>query len=157
MKEIYTSKNIAIQVSDEDFDWLNSFNWHINSNGYAIRNYGGHRSKQKYMHREILGLTKRSEIADHKDRNRLNNQRDNLRLATNSQNAANKNVLVSKTSIYRGVSLYRTGNQWDAFIKFECKHFFLGRFNNEYEAALAYDKKALELHGEFASLNFKKP
>lgn len=154
MKEIFTSKGKAIQVDDEDYDWLNSYNWHVNSNGYAFRNYG-HKSKQKYMHREILGLTERGQIGDHKDRNRLNNQRSNLRLATATENSANRSLIANKTSKYNGVSLFKRDNIWTSFIKFEHKHIYIGRFVNEEDAAKAYDLKAKELFGEFANLNFK--
>lgn len=60
--------------------------------------------------------------------------------------------LRTTASKYRGISKYK-GNKWRAVIHIKCKRFHLGIFNNEEEAALAYNKKAIELLGDKAKLN----
>jgi len=62
--------------------------------------------------------------------------------------------LPNKTSKYVGVSLKRSNLKWLATITKNRKGYSLGTFDSEIEAAKAYDKKALELYGENAKLNF---
>lgn len=91
---------------------------------------------------------------DHKDRNKTNNQRDNLRIATSSQN--NCNVAKRKGSIYsdyKGVSYKRDLHKWFAQIQKHKQKYHIGYFETEIEAALAYNRWAMILHGEFAYLN----
>ena len=84
---------------------------------------------------------------DHIDRNPSNNRLDNLRLATRSQNCTNK--ITCSASGYRGVKKHHKGKRWQACI--QRKH--LGYFSTKEEAALAFDKAAKKLYGEFAFLN----
>jgi hypothetical protein len=96
-----------------------------------------------------------NEHCDHIDGNGLNNQRSNLRLSIrhgNHKNASKKNVL--STSLYKGVYFYKAGHTWRAEIQCDHERHFLGDFEIEEDAAHAYDKKAKELFGEFARLNF---
>ena len=91
------------------------------------------------------------ETVDHKNLNTSDNRIDNLRAATQQQNACNKRG--HGASKYRGVVWYKKNQKWGAHCKSFGKFYYLGLFNTEEEAALAYNKKALELHGEFAKLN----
>ena len=105
------------------------------------------------MHRVILSLEQGDSAVDHKNGDGLDNRKTNLRLATPSQNNMNKLGRRGSTSKYKGVSLCGGGSKkWRARIK----HDSLGRFENEVEAALAYDEKAQQIFGEFAKLNFGK-
>lgn len=100
-----------------------------------------------YVYPDVVG------ILDHKDRNFHNNQRDNLRPATKSQNNANQRLRKDSTSGYKGVSYNKRLCKWNACCMFQGKNHWIGTFKSRDEAALAYNKKALELHGEFAVLN----
>ena len=105
------------------------------------------------MHRLILGLTDPKIFTDHKDHNGLNNQRENLRKSTNQQNQFNQ-LPRGGTSIYRGVIKRKNRKGvWISNISISGKSIFVGYFKSEKKAALAYNKKAIELHGEFAYLN----
>lgn len=139
-------------VDDEDFEKLNKHLWHpvihpTKKTIYAATNH----IKPNLMHRLILGLTNPKELGDHADHDGLNNQKYNLRKCTISQNNANRTP--KGKSKYLGVSWHLSGKKWNATIKKDNKTIYLGAFINEEEAAIAYNKKALELHGEFANLN----
>lgn len=115
------------------------------------------------LHRLIMSRVlgrelKRSEIVDHINHNGLDNRRENLRIVTHSQNMQNSRTKArgGKASIYKGVTLTRSG-RWLTYIgsaRGKVKREYLGRYDTEEEAALAYDKKAKELFGEYANLNF---
>lgn len=155
MKEILLSRGMVALVDDEDYEWLNQWKWyaHKKRNTYYARRsciING-LTYNLMMHRIILGLTDNNICCDHKDMNGLNNQRFNLRIATVSQNSANRRSLKGSSSKYLGV--YKFGNRWRAKIRCNKKQESIGCFKTEKEAGLAYNLRATELHGEFANLN----
>lgn len=75
----------------------------------------------------------------------------NLRAATNAQNSQNKPKPKSNTSGYKGIN--RAGKRWSSYIAVNKKRIYLGTFTCKHEAAKAYNKAAIEYHGEFAYLN----
>ena len=91
---------------------------------------------------------------DHKDRNSLNNHLSNLRFCTRKENQQNRSKNKNGTSMYKGVSFHKPLNKWVARIKHNDHQIHLGYFTDEAEAARAYDRKASELFGVFAKLNF---
>lgn len=93
------------------------------------------------------------EQIDHINRNRDDNRIDNLREATHAQNTRNKKP--QGVVPYKGVYLTPKCNyRYRAEIKSNGKKTRLGKFESAVVAALAYDKAAKELYGEFARLNF---
>ncbi len=155
MKEIKLTRGFVALVDDEDFEFLNQWKWRANGHGdwqYAIRNFslGGGKKKIVKMHRQILGITDSKILCDHRDGDRLNNQKSNLRIATQSQNNANRKGI--GVSGYLGV--FKSGNKWMARIRQPKKdRKYLGTFDTKEQAALAYNMAAIEVHGEFANLN----
>jgi len=145
-------------VDDEDYPLLSRITWNITDHGYAKSTNGN-----IYMHFLIFGLSVGPHgTIDHKDRNKLNNQKTNLRHATKQRQMMNqgKSRRVG-SSIYKGVCAAGKRNKskpWMAIIskKFNGvqKTYFLGYFISEVDAAKAYDSMAHELFGEFAYLNF---
>jgi hypothetical protein len=140
---------------------LNSFDWLCSGrddNLYAarvIRTPTG-RLNTILMHKEILkappGL-----LVDHRNTDSLDNRRSNLRLATHSQNSCNSRRDKSNTySRYRGVSFSKRKGKWFAAIRVNGRKLWLGYFDNEEDAACAYDSAARMYHKEFAKLNFPK-
>lgn len=95
-----------------------------------------------------------SDQIDHINQIKNDNRWCNLRECTNAQNKANVKAPVTNSSGYKGVSRYKKrNNQWVVKIKYKQIQIHVGMFNCIHKAAMAYNKKALELFGEFAFLN----
>lgn len=149
------------QIDDADYALVSPHRWslHIGYSGvkYALAHiWKDGKRLTVYLHQLIIGhlpgSAKDIEI-DHWDGDGLNNQRYNLRLATHAQNAANcKRHSDKASSRYKGV--YPHWNKWTVYIKSNYKLLYVGVYDTEREAALAYDAKARELFGEFARTNF---
>lgn len=162
MKEIVLTKGKTALVDDEDFEYLNQWKW------YARQNKSGiwYASRKVYptletiqMHRLLLNLGTYKEtklLVDHQDGNGLNNQKHNIRPASNRQNNQNRKSRKGSSSKYKGVCWEKSRNKWLAVIGFNYRLINLGRFDTEEQAAKMYDSKAKELFGEFAVLNFKE-
>lgn len=93
---------------------------------------------------------------DHIDGDKKNNRIDNLRLCTHNQNQHNQGIRATNKSGYKGVSFMKSINKWHAQICCNSKVMHLGSYEHKEDAAHAYDKAALEFHGEFAWTNFPK-
>jgi hypothetical protein len=158
MKSIPLTRGLVALCSDEDYESLAKFKWRaflaINpKTWYGLR--GGGR-ETVYMHRQILGLKKGDGLeVDHCDHNGLNCQRENLRVTMRSGNQHNKRKQRGTSSHFKGVYWHKASGAWQAYIRPPLKKsIYLGQYEDEVEAARAYDKKARELFGEFAHLNF---
>lgn len=156
MKLIGLSQNLSTQVDDEDYENLSLFKWSAhksNNKIYAIRNAKINNKKVTIrMHAQIMS----SSYIDHIDENGLNNQKSNLRKASKSQNGSNVGKRQKPcSSKFKGVSWSKQKNKWQVRICIQYKETNLGLFENEIDAAKAYDAKAKELFGEFANLNFQ--
>ncbi len=149
MKEIKLTKGMVAIVDDEDYEWLIKRKWHFHSSGgYAARRKWPE-NKISLMHREIMN-TPDGMDTDHKNRNGLDNRRHNLRICTRSQNNLNKGREIRNKSGYKGVVWMPGKKLWRVNVAGE----YAGKFKNIIDAAKAYDKKAIEMFGEFARTNF---
>jgi hypothetical protein len=144
-------------VDDEDYEHLNQWKWRAHydrGNWYAYGNYKaiGCRTSSK-MHRVILSAPIGIEV-DHRNNNGLDNQKHNLRLATGSQNQGNRIKRLNASSKFKGVCFRSKPKKWEANIRVNYKRIYLLRYDDEIEAARAYDRAAKKHFGEFARLNF---
>lgn len=137
----------AALVDDDNYERLVQYNWFI-ADGRAKRTEGSQRTR---MHHDVIGYPPDGYEVDHKDRNPLNNQRENLHFVTHSFNIQNQ--AVNNPAGFKGVTKH--GKHWKAQIKFQGVTYHIGTFNTAEEAAKARDAKAVELRGEGASVNFK--
>lgn len=149
VKKIPLDNGFETYVDAADHEWLSQWNWHLD-NGYAIRRVG---RKTVYLHHLILEAPE-GMIVDHKNRNRLDNTRTNLRLSTRAENARNTGKQRNTSSRFKGVDYSRYNEKWRARLRCHGKRISLGYFDVEEDAARAYDLAAVQYFGEFARLNF---
>ena len=148
-----TSKGEEFYIDKEDYESVSKHAWYIENNGYVRACI---KDKNVQLHRFILNTEPTRDI-DHRDHNQRNCRRENLRICSTSQNMMNMCKTSKKTSSkYKGVS-YKTSEKrikrWGAAVRCKGKLFSLGYHSTEEEAAIAYNKKAQEVFGEFAYLN----
>ena len=141
-------------IIDVDDYWLvNQYRWRVRldkSGNPAYVRTGPARGPQILLHQLVTGL----KGVDHKDRSGFNNRRKNLRPATTSQNKQNSDSYRNSSSKYKGVHWNKQARKWHVQITHEGKNHYLGLFDSEIAAALAYDEASCRLHGEFGRLNF---
>ncbi len=149
MKRIFLSSGEVSSVSDKDYLYLVGFNWSVSGGGYVRARIN---SKMETIHRVIakrMKLDIENKEVDHKDHNKLNNQRSNLRIATRSQNSMNARRSKINTSGYKGVTKETKG--WKAQIIVDGKMAYLGHFHTPEEAHQAYCVAAEKYFGEFSN------
>jgi len=157
--------DLFMQVDDCDADLTKTLWGFSASNGYAYGRWprlsdNRPRGAARVILERKLGrpLTK-GEQPDHINHDKLDNRRENLRLATQAQNARNnrkreRHKGQPPTSQYKGVNLHRKSGRWHAQIYHNHKIYGLGYYTIEEEAARAYDAAARLYFDEFAYLNF---
>lgn len=154
MKIILAKNGKEIFIDDYDFELVSQYSWYYRKykhyTPYVITRaiYNG-AYKWFFIHQLIMGTIGGNQKIDHKDGNGLNNQRDNLRIATTSDNAKNKKPRGS--SKYMGVSKHLYG--WLARINIKGKQRHIGVFKCEIDAAKAYNKAAVATGDPFYRLN----
>lgn len=141
-------KILEVLVDDDKYYELDKY-WWTNRTGYVYNKDG------VLMHRYLLNAKKEDPVVDHINKNKLDNRIANLRFSTSQKNSHNKTKTKNSTSNYFGVNKrkgVKTG--YTASISKDGIAYRLGTYTDEIEAAKVYDKKARELYGSFANLNF---
>jgi len=132
MKKISLTQGKFALVDDIDFTFLNQWKWCFDGR-YAVRKKN---NKKIYMHREIV-KTKKGFDTDHINRNKIDNQRSNLRSCTRSQNLYNCGLRSNNTSGFNGVSYNKSRKKWEAYLYINGKKKNLGLFGT-LESACSY-------------------
>lgn len=147
-------------IDDEDYDKIKNYTWGVKYDktidNFYVAAFNKGMSKGDIenirIHRLIMNAPK-DKVVDHINHNTLDNRKENLRLCSHGENQANgKKRSSGKTSKYKGV-FKRESGKFRA--KIRCKEITtnLGTFENEIDAAKAYNNAALKYFGEFALLN----
>ncbi len=141
-------------VDDDLFDIIHQVTWTIvkqsKNSSYAQNRMNG---KLVLLHRILMGANP-WEMVDHINGNGLDNRLDNLRLCNKSTNAMNRDkTTVKKTSNYKGVHWNKQKSKWQVEIELNYKKKYIGRYENQEQAAHAYNGAAKIYHGAFARLN----
>lgn len=144
------TQGLFATVDSADYEEICKYKWSVLRVGVKVYAQTVIRGRHVLMHRFLL-RPRRGYQVDHIDGNGLNNCRSNLRLCTAGQNQANRGP---RGGTSRFVGVWRRGNRWYAEIRHRGKVYRLGSYTDEVEAAKARDRKAVELHGVYAYLNF---
>jgi len=141
------------QVSPDDYEKFSPYRRGISARGYVRGWVDG---KPVYLHRLIAG-TPKGKDTDHRDGDKLNNRRSNLRVCTRSQNNANRQKPSrGKYTKYAGVYWSAQNKAWMVRLGSREDQEYIGYFRTPVEAAKAYDFSASRRYGEFAKTNFSK-
>ncbi len=137
-------------VDAADYEWLSQWKWHMCSAGYAARK---EKTKYVFMHRQIMQPPEGMQV-DHIDCSKANNCRFNLRVCTRLENQRNHRKRVGSHSRFKGVYFNKQLGKCFAKGWFAGRALYLGCFDEEVDAARAYDLAAVAWYGEFARPNF---
>lgn len=127
-------------VDDEDFEYLSQWRWFYGDTGYATHSAGPRKARKTIrMHRLLMNTPKGMET-DHINRDKLDNQKPNLRICTRFENSMNRPKQINNKSGYKGVYWHKQTKAWHAVIVIKGKHISLGTHKNVTDAAKAYEK-----------------
>lgn len=157
MKQISLTQSKFALVDDEDYERVSKYKWFYHL-GYAKRGIYDPKIKNNHhqgMHSFIMQHTK---YIDHKNRDGLDNRKENLRICTQSQNNMNTKARKTSKSGIKGVTYFssednRRKKPWVALLHKNGRKVLYKYFETKEEAARAYDKAAKRYYGEFAKLN----
>jgi hypothetical protein len=151
------SNGVSVVIDSADLPLIAPYRWHAHAPRgiwYAYRHARttDGRGTTQMMHTLLTGWP----LVDHRNGNGMDNRRANLRQASVRENAQNMRAK-SGTSLFKGVSWLNRDRQWRVQIRVVGRRIHVGQFNDETDAARAYDAAARIHHGPFAALNFPLP
>lgn len=158
MREIELTRGQVAKVDDKWYDYLNQWKWmakwseHTQS-FYAVRNDKRPQQIRLYMHR-IVANTPDDMLCDHRNHDTLDNQEENLRNATNSQNMMNRKVQRNNALKEKGISVNGIGFQVRVYKEKVCV--YRKTFRNLDDAKFARDEAYRLHHEEFSYLANQK-
>lgn len=150
--------NGKVQISEEDVEFCALHSWTIGKHGYARTSINMRPVDLQVLIGRRMGLeTRFGRVIDHKNRDKSNYRRSNLRSVTRRQSQLNKDIQSNNTSGYIGVAWFERDKCWRAYFNVvggKRKH--LGYFDCPIKAARHRDFVAKKIDGEFAVLNFQE-
>ena len=155
--EVYANNNRFFLIDEEDYKKVRKINWCISksrkSNTFYVSATPKYRKELNgniSLHRYLMSATK-NEIIDHKNRNGLDNRKNNLRRCTTKENLQNTKINSNNKSGVIGVYYDKNTGKWASEIKVNYRKIFLGRFIEKEDAIIARLKAEKEYFGEFSS------
>jgi len=159
IKRIPLTQGKEAIIDIEDWKLVKDYKWCVRKDHSTFYAYTGASKKRNHkniqMHRLLMSVTKDKQV-DHINHNGLDNRKSNLRVCSHSQNQQNKEPQKNVSSRYKGVVAVKNKKKWIAQIRINNKLNYLGYFDNEIEAAKAYDRASLKFHKEYGYLNFSE-
>jgi len=131
---IFWIKNKRIIFDDNNYEKVKHIKWCIHSKGYVV---GTKNNKNCLLHHLINGKPKINYETDHKNKDKLDNRKINLRFVTNSKNQFNKDIQSNNKSGVKGVCFDNLKNKWRAYIKVNNIQKDLGYFKIKNDAIKA--------------------
>lgn len=152
MIKITIADGNEIMIDDEDVSLIEKYRWRIDSQGYVFSQ--DYNNSTVRLHRVLKKVTDSRDDVDHKDKNKRNNTKDNLRVCSHQQNCFNSVSKMKKpTSLYKGVSWNKTNKNWLCQITVNYRNYHLLCSKSEIEAAYGYNVAVTLVAGEYALLN----
>lgn len=149
MKFIPITKGESAIVDDVDYDELSRYKWHY-SGGYARRRRRKHELGTQhgiFMHHHLIKPTAGFQV-DHINCDRLDNRRENLRIATQGENQWNRTAYRTNQLGVKRVDFSK--GKYRATIGLNGKQIHLGMFSTIAEASAAYRNASNKFHGTFS-------
>ncbi len=158
MRRIPLTQGKEALVNNRDYAYLMQWEWYYRK---QPKGEGGYAARSNWQPRQLIFMhnvvAKRKGITcqpDHKNQNKLDNRRGNLRPATRSQNMGNCVLRKDNDAGYKGVSRHKTGNKWQSQIQLKGKKANFGLFPltklGKIQAAYAYTVAAAICFGDYA-------
>jgi hypothetical protein len=150
------TRNQVAMVNPEYLQWLTQWNWNALWSPSARKYYATCKDfstgveRNLRMNRLVFGTEDPLVKVDHENHDTLDNRRNNLRSATQTQNLCNRGKQINNTSGYKGVSWSKMKNKYRATITVNKVTKNIGYADTAEEAAKLYAEEAEKLHGEFA-------
>ncbi|MFC3813293.1 hypothetical protein [Lacihabitans lacunae] len=150
--ELHIEENITLLIDNEDYPKVENLKIRF-LEGYGksafCMYYSRAKKRYNYLHNLILGPRKSNESIHYMDGNHLNCQKSNISYISKSDFSHFNRKVKKSDKGYKGVSLIISSK-----ITHKGKVYNLGQFKTIKEAAIAYNKKAIELYGpDLAILN----
>ena len=147
------TRGLEAVIDAADAAFVGQWNWCARvSRGHAYAGRAGSKklgeTKIKLLHRELLRAPDNL-FVDHASGDGLDDRRQNLRLATPTQNHRNQRTSKANTSGAKGVSWHKRIGRWAANISVDGKSLHLGYYDTKELAQAAYAAASAEHHGEF--------
>ena len=147
----YTSKGKEFYFDLEDYDLIKNYTWSMTRAGYLIAYIKGSNNEFVYMHRLILGLSKKDGYdVDHEYHRVNDNRKENLRICTHQENIMNSKVSANNTSGVTGTRFDEDVEKWTAVISYNYKTIHLGLFDIFEDAVKARKDAEVKYFGEYA-------
>lgn len=136
------SKGNEFMIDHEDHSLVSEYTWFVEESGYVYARLCPNSGKTA-LHRFLLEITDTHVWVDHRNHNKSDNTRQNIRVATPTENNMNR-------SNVKGVYYDPKRDKWQARIRFQGRNLSLGRFKTEEEALAVRKQAEQEYFGEFA-------
>lgn len=147
----YTHKNEKFYIDKEDYEKAKNYCWRIDINaGYVIANSRDGSNRIVWLHRIVMGVDDETIYVDHRNWDKTDNRKTNLRLATKSENNMNIKRKTNNTSGYTGVTFNKRSGKYIARISINGNRIYLGTFDDFISAVNARHNAEIKYHKEWS-------